>query len=269
MSEPAGPPEAPPPGSPEATTVSPHPQAPSEDAGVQRFSITERLSHWVYAFFFLVAFITGFLMWLPATREWLGGARRDFAHFHGGMGLLMIGVPLVLLLVLDRRRLAADLREVDRWDQDDRRWFWMALRGGTLRGLDMPPQRRLNAGQKANSVLVAALAAGFVITGSLLLAKAHLPAWLVSRALWLHGFLVIAGVALFLGHLGHVFLTRHGRDSLRAMVHGRMKLETAFARHGKWDALPPRKTAPPGDAASPGDAAHPHTDDSVPGHRPA
>ena len=112
-----------------------------------------------------------------------------------------------------------------------------AVRGGTLRGSDMPPQRRLNAGQKVNAVLVAAMALGFLVTGSLLLDRVHLPAWLVSRALWLHGFLAVAGVALFLGHLAHVFLTSHGRDYLHAMIHGRLSLETALARHSKWAAL--------------------------------
>ena len=95
----------------------------------------------------------------------------------------------------------------------------------------MPPQGRFNAGQKANAVLVAAMAVGFVLTGSMLLGREYLPSWLVSRALWLHGFLTIAGIALLLGHLAHVFLTRHGRDSLRAMVGGTMSEGTARERH--------------------------------------
>jgi cytochrome b subunit of formate dehydrogenase len=215
------------------------------DEGVSRFSVTERLSHWFYALFFLVAFISGLLMWLPVTRAWLAGARQTFSHFHGGMGFLMVAIPLILFLLFDRRRLAADLREVDRWDGDDRRWFWAAVRGGTLRGADMPPQRRLNAGQKVNAVLVAAMAVGFVVTGSLLLARVHLPAWLVSRALWLHGFLAVTGIALFLGHLAHVFLTSHGRDYLRGMIYGRLRLETALARHGKWSVLRMEPESPP------------------------
>jgi cytochrome b subunit of formate dehydrogenase len=61
-----------------------------------------------------------------------------------------------------------------------------------------------------------------------------LPACLVSRAFWLHGFLAIVGVGLLAGHLAHVFLTRHGRDSLRAMARGTMSEETARERHRKW-----------------------------------
>ena len=210
------------------------PAAPLPLEPVARFVLAERLAHWTYAAFFVISFISGLLMWVPATREWMSGARHAVTHYHGGAGLLMVVVPLVVLLILDRRRLFSDLREVDVWDGDDRRWFWAALRGRTLRGAEMPPQGRLNAGQKANAVLVAAMAVGFLLTGSLLMVREDLPSWLVSRALWLHGFLAIAGVALLAGHLAHVFLTRHGRDYLRAMVGGALRGELARERHRKW-----------------------------------
>ncbi len=201
---------------------------------IPRFVLAERISHWLYATFFLVALTSGLLMWIPSTRVWMAGARHTVATYHGLIGFLMVGLPLVLLLILDRRRLAADLREVDIWDHDDRRWFWAALRGGTILKREMPPQGRLNAGQKVNSVLVAAMAVGFALTGALLLDRAHLPAWLVSRALWMHSFLAVAAVALFAGHLGHVVLTRHGWTYLSGMVRGSLAEETARERHFKW-----------------------------------
>jgi formate dehydrogenase subunit gamma len=205
-----------------------------EEPRILRFVLAERLSHWLYAAFFIIAFVSGLVMWIPTTRAWMAGARQAVAHYHGGAGLLMVVVPAVLFLILDRRRLAGDVREVDVWDADDRRWFWAAVRGRTLRGGEMPPQGRFNAGQKANAVLVAAMALGFVLTGSMLQGREYLPAWLVSRALWLHDFLTIAGIALLLGHLSQVFLTRHGRDSLRAMVGGTLSENTARDRHLKW-----------------------------------
>jgi len=201
---------------------------------VPRFVASERLAHWVYALFFLVAFVSGLLMWAPASRAWMAGARHQVAQYHGAVGLAMVFVPLLLLLLLDRRRLAGDVHEIDVWDADDRRWLWAALRGRTLRGGEMPPQGRFNAGQKINAVLVAAMAIGFLVTGALLLARAGLPSWLVSRALWLHGFLAIAAVTLLLGHLAHVFLTRHGRDYLSAMIRGDLAEDTARIRHAKW-----------------------------------
>ena len=123
---------------------------------------------------------------------------------------------------------------MDRWSTDDRRWFWAFLLGGALRGRAMPPQGRFNAGQKSNTILVAAMAVGFAVTGGILLGKAGLPAWLVSRALWLHGFLAIAGTALLAGHLFQALLTRHGRASLKAMLTGRLGEDVARERHALW-----------------------------------
>ncbi len=196
--------------------------------------MAERLAHWLYALLFLIAFISGLLTWIPASRAWMGGARESVALRHGITGYAMILIPFVLMLVADRRRLAYNVREVDMWDADDRRWFWAAIRGRSLRGGEMPPQGRLNAGQKASAVLVAAMALGFAVTGSMLLAKTGLPAWLVSRALWMHGFLAIAAVALLVGHLGHVFLTRHGRGYLNSMVRGGLPEHIARERHRTW-----------------------------------
>jgi formate dehydrogenase subunit gamma len=209
---------------------------PAEEAtgSVPRFVVAERVAHWLYAFLFLIALVSGFLTWIPATRAWLGGARHGVELRHGLTGFAMIVLPLLILLVVDRRRLLEDVREVDRWSANDRRWFGAALRGATLRGREMPPQGKLNAGQKANAVLVAAIAVGLALTGGLLLAKASVPPWLVSRALWLHSFLAIAALALFLGHLAHVFLTRHGRGYLGAMVKGRLPAQIARERHRTW-----------------------------------
>lgn len=201
---------------------------------IRRFVPAERLAHWVYALFFLVAFVSGVLMWLPATREWMGGGRAAVSRYHAFVGLAMIVVPVLLMLVVDRRRLREGVREVDLWTGEDRRWFVLALRGHTLRGRQMPAQGRLNAGQKANVILVAAMAVGFAATGGILVHKAGLPAWLVSRALWLHGFLAIAGFALFLGHLAHVVLTKHGRTYLGAMLRGTIPEELARERHCRW-----------------------------------
>jgi formate dehydrogenase subunit gamma len=201
---------------------------------LRRFVVVERVSHWLYALFFLVAFITGLLTWIPATRQWMAGARSTVTLYHGYVGAAMIILPLLLLLLIDRRRLARDVREVDRWNRDDRRWFWLAARGYTVRGKKMPPQGRFNAGQKVNVVLVAAMAVGFAATGGILMHKQDMPPWLVSRALWLHGFLAVVAVAIFLGHLAHVFVTKHGRTYLKGMIGGWIPEGLARERHLRW-----------------------------------
>jgi formate dehydrogenase subunit gamma len=196
--------------------------------------LAERLAHWVYAFCFLAAGLSGALMWIPSTRQWMAGARYAVSQYHGYVGLAMVIVPLLIFLVLDRRRLAENRRALDEWDANDRRWLLAALSGRMLRGEKMPPQGRFNAGQKVNSHLVAGLALGFIVTGTLLLFRLHLPFWLVSGLLLCHKVLAVAGGVLLLGHLGIALLTRHGRGGLRAMVKGRLPERVAREGHATW-----------------------------------
>ena len=212
--------------------------APGAAAGpwrrLRRFVLAERLSHWLYALFFLAALVSGLLMWAPSTRAWMAGARSAVTLYHGYAGAAMIILPVLLLLLLDRRRLWSDVCEVDKWNGEDRRWFWLAVRGYTVRRREMPPQGRFNAGQKVNVVLVAAMAVGFAVTGGILMHKEAMPVWIVSRALWTHDFLVIVAAAIFIGHLGHVLVTKHGRTYLAGMIRGWIPEELAREKHQRW-----------------------------------
>lgn len=210
------------------------PDRPVPAGQVRRFVAPERLSHWLYALFFITAFVTGLLMWIPATRIWLAGDRYALSQYHGYVGAAMVVVPLLLMLALAPRKLWSNIREVDKWSREDRRWFGLAVRGHTLRGKAMPPQGRFNAGQKLNFVIVAAMAVGLAATGGILMHKQGMSPWLVSRALWLHSALAVVGIALFAGHLAHVLFTRHGRTYLWGMVGGWIPEDLARERHLRW-----------------------------------
>jgi cytochrome b subunit of formate dehydrogenase len=46
--------------------------------------------------------------------------------------------------------------------------------------------------------------------------------------------LAVAAIALFLGHLAHVFITKHGRTYLSGMIRGWIPEELARERHVRW-----------------------------------
>ena len=199
-----------------------------------RFVLAERLAHWLYAFCFLAAGVTGALMWIPSTAQWMAGAYLTISRYHGYVGLAMVIVPLAVFVVLDRRRLAEDRRALDEWGSNDRRWLSAALSGGMLRRKKMPPQGRFNAGQKVNSLLVSGLTVGFVVTGTLLMARGYLPVWLTPGVLFCHKVLAIAGATLLVGHVGMALLTSHGRGGLKAMVTGLLPAKIAREGHSIW-----------------------------------
>ena len=109
---------------------------------VERFGRTERALHWVHATGFFAMLATGLVLYLPALSELV--ARRNLVKNLHIFSALAWAIAIVLVVALgDRRRLAADWREIETLDHDDRRW----LRGRPA------AQGRFNAGQKVNAIL--------------------------------------------------------------------------------------------------------------------
>ena len=202
---------------------------------IYRWIPVERIGHWVYVALFLAALISG-LGAGEGGEEGRGAGAGDPATIHGIIGLLMVGIPLLLFLIFARKRLVEDVREVTHWDADDRLWLRKAVRGGTLLRREMPPQGRLNAGQKLAAMLVGVIALVIVVTGCILLfvGHDHLSESAFGAALGFHvGFIVFALVVLA-GHVGHLFILKGGAKYLASMFSGWLDEETAKDHHYKW-----------------------------------
>ena len=193
---------------------------PAGDADlVERFDRGERWLHWAVAGPLLVAMLTGLSLILPGAAKFFGSREAlRVAHWVSGFGSIV--VPALVLLTADRRRIAADVREVDLWSADDRTWLrtWLSRRTG-LAG-ELPPAGRFNAGQKANAVISAAALVWLGLTGVVLFPPLHAPFWLLENSRTLHNltwFLLLPVVA------GHVYLSavyRPTRPGLRGMISG-------------------------------------------------
>jgi cytochrome b subunit of formate dehydrogenase len=148
----------------------------------------------------------------------------------------MIGVPLVLFLLFARKRLAENVREITRWDADDRLWLRKAVLGGALFRRKMPAQGRFNAGQKLAAMLVGVIALVIAVTGCILLfaGRGHLSQGAWGATIGIHvGFILFALVVL-VGHVGHLFLLKGGTKYLTSMFTGWLEEETARDHHYKW-----------------------------------
>ena len=124
---------------------------------VKRFSRTERAVHWIHASAFFVLLGTGLVLYVPRLSALI--ARRPLVkdlHVYTAVAwIVLLGVVVVLG---DRRGLRRTLRDLDLFDDDDRRWLRLKPR----------PQGRFNAGQKVHAALVAAFAFLFAVSGFLL-----------------------------------------------------------------------------------------------------
>ena len=190
---------------------------------VRRFGPTERALHWVHAAGFLAMLGTGLVLYLPVLSEAI--ARRNLVkNLHLGAAILW-SVAIALVLVLgDRRRLAADWREIETFDADDRRW----LRGKRA------PQGRFNAGQKVNALLTAAFALLFVVSGFFLWLGERDHRFLLDGTGTVHETLTLVSVALLVGHLYLAVLHPSTRHALRGITTGDVREEWAREHHPKW-----------------------------------
>ena len=190
---------------------------------VRRFGPTERALHWVHATGFTAMLATGLILYLPALSE-LVARRNLFKNVHL-FSAVAWALALVLVVVLgDRRRLAADWREIETFDADDRRW----LRGRSV------PQGRFNAGQKLNALLTASFAVLFVLSGLFLWLGERDHRFLLDGAGTLHDTLMLVSVAMLVGHLYLAVIHPSTRHALRGMTLGDVREDWAREHHPKW-----------------------------------
>ena len=190
---------------------------------IRRFGVTERVLHWVHATGFLAMLATGLILYLPALSEIV--ARRNLVknvHIFTAAGW---AVAIVLVVVLgDRRRLAADWRDVEALDDDDRRW----LRGHAV------PQGRFNAGQKLNVILTAAFALLFAVSGFFLWLGERDHRFLLDGAGTVHDTVMYLSVGLLAGHLYLAVIHPRTRHALRGITLGDVREDWAREHHPKW-----------------------------------
>ena len=154
---------------------------------------TERAVHWIHAAAFCVLLGSGLCLYLPSLAEAVG--RRPLLKTIHIYTALAWAIALVLVVVVgDRRALRRTLREVDYFDADDVAW----LRGRRA------PQGRLNAGQKLNTIVTAAFAILFAISGFFLWYGERDTRFRLANALLVHDYLMYVSLLLFLGHLWFV-----------------------------------------------------------------
>jgi formate dehydrogenase subunit gamma len=192
-------------------------------AYVRRFSRTERAVHWIHASAFFVLLGSGLVLYLPSLAAYFG--RRPLVkEVHLTTAILWALALLAVVLVGDRRGLRRTLRELDRFDEDDRRW----LRGGRT------PQGRFNAGQKLNAALTASFALLFAVSGLLLWLGERDTQFRWGSTIVLHDVLTLLSVGLLCGHLYLAVIHPKTRHALRGMTLGSVREDWAREHHPKW-----------------------------------
>jgi formate dehydrogenase subunit gamma len=194
---------------------------------VQRFTLTERLLHWIHASAFFVLLGSGLVLYIPSFSEAI--ARRPLIKdIHFWTGISWAGAILLVAVLGNRRAVRETIREIDLFDRDDRRF---------LVGNTHAPQGRFNAGQKVNAILTAAFAVLFFVSGLLLWYGERDTRFRLGGTVFLHDALMYVSLVIVVGHLYLSLLHPTTRHALRGMTLGTVREDWARAHHAKWPAV--------------------------------
>ncbi len=202
-----------------------------------RYSRPVRWLHWTYAGAFLVLFLTGVIIFIPALDKLAGGEWTRM--FHRGAAILLFVEPIAYLILYPNSAWRG-IKETFIWSKDDLDWARAMPRYYFF--LDekaMPPQGHINTGQKLWWLMVLVSWVVFAVTGVLIVVSKGLPTRaLFEWSIMLHDVAFIGtGCMLFV----HIFLSvihplmRPLRSGpWNAMVHGTVSREYARSHHRKW-----------------------------------
>jgi formate dehydrogenase subunit gamma len=213
---------------PETVATQPTADRSTRARYVTRFTLTERLLHWVHAAAFFVLLGSGLVLYIPALSADVG--RRPLikdVHFYTAVS--WAGAMIMIALLGNRRAIIATIREIDLFDRDDRRF---------LAGKTHAPQGRFNAGQKVNAIITAAFAVLFFISGMLLWLDERNTAFHLQGTLYLHDALMYVSIVIVVGHLYLALVNPSTRHSIRGITLGNVSEEWAHAHHAKWATQP-------------------------------
>lgn len=198
---------------------------PPTEQRMSRYSYAERAVHWMVAFGFVYATLTGLAIWSPRL-YWLAallGGGDTVRGWHPWGGVLF---SLVLGFMF--RNWAKQMR----LNADDRVWLHGARRYAVHDDASLPESGRFNAGQKLLFWLQSIAAILLLASGLILWFPSELPRNALLAAILVHPITAILSICAIVVHIymGTVAVP----ESLRGMVQGWVRPGWAEFHHRKW-----------------------------------
>jgi formate dehydrogenase subunit gamma len=200
----------------------------SHERELLRYRRNQRRVHALLATSFLILLLSGLvLLWDPLSVFASGGTSR-LLHRIAAVGFMAVPVAY---LITDRAGAKELLVDSFKYDKDDIEWIKHMYRYAMGHATEMPPQGRLNAGQKLHHAAVVIVSAAIVLTGlAMWFFKSGLGASGLAWAAIIHDFAMLALTLLLVGHLYFTFVYK----ALSGMTTGYIPELEAKIEHSKW-----------------------------------
>ncbi len=195
---------------------------------VRRYVPAQQVIHWIGVISFFMLLLTGVALLFPPLSFLAKGGTSGVIHRIGAIAFILL--PALYLLRMPRK--ALDLvRESFTYDREDLAWF-KHMPGyflGSTRNL--PPQGRLNAGQKLHHAATFLMFNTVTLSGLIMwFAKGQLGPDGLSWVVIVHDISMLGLSVMMIGHVYFTFLY----GALSGMVTGKVTEEYARMEHSKW-----------------------------------
>jgi formate dehydrogenase subunit gamma len=197
------------------------------DSLIPRYRLMQRISHWIFTLAFFVLLFSGLALFIPGLSLWAASPTGRLAH---RIGAVVLMVTPVLYLLTDRKGLAQLVKDSFSYDRDDRAWFKYFIPYVFGKARNLPPQGRINAGEKLHHAVIIF---GFVVisvSGLILWFWTDIPATPRLLTLLVHDAAMILLALLTIGHVFFVFVY----GALSGMWNGYVTERYARLEHPKW-----------------------------------
>lgn len=195
---------------------------------IKKFSGAQRLAHWLFATAFFALLITGLALVIPSLSSLAAGGTSRWIHRIAAVGFML--APIYYLLA-DGRGFRELLSDSFTYDADDRQWLAKAFQYYFGKAKGMPPQGRINAGEKIHHALIIITFFLVSISGLVLwLGTGSISAATFSLMIIIHFIAMMIMTILTVGHIYFTFVY----DALGSMISGEVSKEYAEMKHPKW-----------------------------------
>jgi len=200
---------------------------------VEKYRKAIRVLHWIHSGAFVLLFLTGLVLFIPA----LGFLAEDsWTRLIHRIGAAIFVIAPIIYIILDPKAVGRGLKQAFTWGSEDLGWLLAAPRYYFLGDeKSMPPQGAMNTGQKMWWFMVLVFGIIFVLTGAIMwFAKEAAPSAVLQWMVFIHDVSFIVSGAMFFLHIYLAVFHPLINEAWGAMTGGKISVDYAKAHHGKW-----------------------------------
>lgn len=202
---------------------------------VKRFNKTERIAHWANALFFGLLFLSGMVLFFGGVASVLGPAGVSISKLiHRIAAVPFILIVPVMMIFGTPKTTKLWLKDIFTWNKDDLKWLSGFVKEFFGAHPKLPPQGRLNAGEKINSLLGIVGCGLLTISGLVMWFNVYFSPSVILTAYAIHDLAAAVVGAAVIGHAYLGLFHPGSKEALKGMIDGTVSEEFAKGHHYKW-----------------------------------